>query len=259
MPRLTPVLRLPLAVVATAMACTQQSVKLRDTPPVGQVSRYRMTMQSWVHPPVVAPADSMELILAETVYTTSKVVGRSGGLWTTTMHFDSSRFMSKLPGAPSGDLLRGVTMRVVVDSLGRRDSTTVTIPPGANPLVAQGSKIVGGMGGSGISMPFRAVRVGESWTDSTSTSVPVGGKSQSFQSRIRYRLERLEHQGGDLVAVLSSRTTVTEGGAAASADPFTTATANYNLDLSTGQLLRETLETQMNHMGHSRMVLQLLR
>lgn len=247
MRRLIGLVGLVMPCVAAAPATAQQSARLRYAPPVGQVSHYRMTVKTWARVPRLASRDTVELIMADTVYSTQRILSRRHGLTVMTVSLDSSRIATKLPVALSPESSRGVILREVIDSLGRRDSTAVTIPPHANRMVAQLLKKAG-MGGAGLSVPPRRVRVGESWTDSMSTStvVPEGGKSQDYyvHTRSTYRLERLEHRGADRVAVFSAK--IVSTGTAGSRKESSTGTGLYRFDLNASRLISATLESRLS-------------
>lgn len=233
-----------LASTATASGA-QQTVRLRLLPPVGQVTHYRMTTRMWMRIPGTTPADTAQLIMEQTEYSTRTIIARKGGMWTARTVVDSSQtggMFGTLMG--KGDAFRGMVIRQTFDSLGRMDSSKVTPPPGAPAFVARGSGLTNGIQRSKLSFPARPVRVGESWTDSMAASVPLGHAQQSLHGRITFRLERLEREGKDRVAVISSTMPIVGTGAAANVGTFAeTGVMNgtYRLDLDAGRLLDETM------------------
>ncbi|MGH7670636.1 MAG: hypothetical protein ACRENQ_14215 [Gemmatimonadaceae bacterium] len=136
-----------------------------------------------------------------------------------------------------------ITQRL--DSLGQVESSTVTPPPGANPALAQAYQPGGGIGNSDLSLPARPVRIGGSWTHLTAEALPGGTEKQALRGTATYRLERLEHEGGDRVAIISSTMPFVAGGATAAASGQGVIKAQYRLDLDSGRLLRATTDMTM--------------
>ncbi|MGH7669984.1 MAG: hypothetical protein ACRENQ_10890 [Gemmatimonadaceae bacterium] len=120
-----------LATTGAPRLQAQQAVKLRFLPRVHQVERYRFSAQVMAHLPGLAQADTTQPLLTETMYTTRAVTGGNGGVWTIRTQVDSANIAVAGRLAPSGDLLRGMTIREMMDSLGRAYAQTVTPPPGA--------------------------------------------------------------------------------------------------------------------------------
>jgi hypothetical protein len=240
-----PLAALGYAVLAAAPSGAQQTVRLRLLPPVGQVSHYRTVLKTWMQIPGVTSGDSSQPIMDQTMYSTRKIVARHGGTWTATTVIDSSRMTGMGGRAPAGDMYRGLVVRQTVDSLGRTDSSAVTPPAGASPAMAQAMERGNSSSHSNLSLPLHPVRVGESWIDSTSVTVPGGQGQQAIQARVTYRLERLEHAGSDRVALISSTMSFVTHTAAASASATGVVNGTYRLDLDAGRLLDASSEMTM--------------
>ena len=233
------------AVLAAAPAPAQQAVRLRFLPPVGQVSHYRNVVQTWMRMPGEPAADSTQPLMVQTMYLTKKVTTRTGGTWTMTTVIDSSSIVGLGGMAPSGDMLRGLIIRQTMDSLGQVDSSSVIPPPGMNPTMAQAMQRNGSVLHSSFFMPTRPIRVGQSWTDSTTISVPAPTGTHAARVLTTYRLERVEHEGGDRVAVIGSKMSFVTDGMGASTFTKGSATGTYRLDLDAGRLLHSITDMTM--------------
>ncbi|MGH7670639.1 MAG: hypothetical protein ACRENQ_14230 [Gemmatimonadaceae bacterium] len=232
-----------LTIVAAPPMGAQQALTLRFRPHVHQVEHYRFRAQTWAHVPGLAQRDTTQPLLAETMYTTRTVTGWKAGMWTVRTYVDSAHIAVAGQMGQRGDLLAGTVIRQMLDSLGRAYATTVTPPPGASPKVAQAFQPGRGIGSSNLAMPAQPVRPGQSWVDST--VIPMPGGSGTFRGRTTYRLERVEHEGGDRVAVVSSTMSVVARVPMGSASGRGVVTGRYRVDLDGGRLLRATTDMTM--------------
>ncbi len=238
---------LPLATILLLLASTatgsdaQQAVRLRFLPPVGQVTHYRMVTEMWMRIPEMTSADTAQPIVDQTEYFTRTVVARKHGTWTARTVIDSARTGGTFGARMGkGDAFRGTVIRQTFDSLGQMDSSRVTPPPGAPASAAEDSRLVNGIHRSELSFPARPVRVGESWTDSEAMSMPLGQAHESLHARITFRLERLEREGKDRVAVISSTMPIVGEASVPNVGsvPVTgVVKGTYRLDVDAGRLL----------------------
>ena len=206
-----------LLLITVSSANAQESVKLRLMPSIGQVSRYRLVSLNWVRFPGMPLADTIAPTIAETLYTTMTSVARDGGKWTTSTVIDSSSITMMGRAAPGGGLFRGTVLRQTWDSLGRVDSTDVIPAANVSPAIAERLRGEGLLGSSSLSLPDRAVRVGESWSDSTSRAVSDAVGTGALRAWVTYRLDGVEHDGARRIAVVSSRMTIAADGVGGSA------------------------------------------
>ncbi len=244
----TPVLFAGLALAGGAVQARAQAVQLRITPPVGQVTHYRTTSQTWIQMPGMPAGDTSQPTMTQTLFTTRTVTALEGTTRTMTTVVDSSRQelpgMGAMTGMGPGDMLRGMITTQRVDPRGNVLSSEITPPPGAPPMIAQAMR-QGGQAGSRSAtvMPERALRPGETWTDSM--TMPFGGQTEAGQAvfLITYKLERLERQGAARIAVVSWAGTVrSDAGAARGASG--SMTGQVSLDLDAGRMVSST--TEMN-------------
>ena len=141
------VLPLALALSLASAARAQDAVMLRLNPPVGQVSRYRMEIQSWVRGRMLQ-ADTSLPTLVQIIHVTRTVDSVEGHVRVITTVIDSSRMdapgmggMGQL-GQMAGDMLRGQAVTTRVDARGRVLSAKVALNPNLPPTLA------GRMGGA---------------------------------------------------------------------------------------------------------------
>jgi hypothetical protein len=226
-----------------------QAVLLRVTPPVGQVTHYRSVTETWMQIPGMPAGDSTQPTMKQTLFTTRTVTRMEGAARVLTTVVDSSHQevpgMGDMGGRMGGDMLRGMTTTQHVDERGNVLSVDVTPPPAAPPMVADAIRRSGGMGArSAAVMPERAVQPGETWTDSLTTSVGAGPQRQQAVFHVTYTLERVEHQGGSRVAVVSLRGSV-RGDSAGTPGIAGTMTGELAMDLNAGRLIRSTTSMDM--------------
>jgi hypothetical protein len=243
------VLSVGLVVAAGIAQARAQAVLLRMTPPVGQITHYRSVTESWMQIPGMPAGDSTQPTMTQTMFTTRTVTGMEGAARIITTVVDSSRQempgMGGMGGMMGGDMLRGMTTTQHVDERGNVLSFDVTPPPGAPPMLAEALRRSGGMGArSSAVMPERAVRPGETWIDSVTTSVGTGPQRQQAVFHVTYTLERVEHQGGMSVAVVSLRGSV-HADSAGAPGVAGTMTGELAVDLDAGRLIRSITSMDM--------------
>jgi hypothetical protein len=142
-------------------------------------------------------------------------------------------------------MLRGMTTTQHVDERGNVLSVDVTPPPGASPMMADAIRRSGGMAGRGTAvMPARAVRPGETWTDSMTTSVGAGPQRQQAVFHVTYTLQRVENRGGARVAVVSLRGSL-RADSAGTPGLTGTMTGELAVDLNAGRVVRSTTNMDM--------------
>ena len=197
---------------------------LRLDPQVGQVSRYRTEIQSWVRGRMLQ-ADTSLPTLVQIIHITQTVDSVEGDVRVVTTVIDSAR----------------------MDARGRVLSAEVAPNPNLPPILAGR---VGGatrsLGRRGeVSLPMRPVHVGESWTDTLNAELG-GGRGAPSEALVRttYRLERIERRGASQLAVISVNGTI---GLGAAGQPEAIAvsgstTGEFVLDVSARRLARMTTE-----------------
>lgn len=246
------VIPLALALALAPAARAQDAIMLRLDPPVGQVSRYRMEIQSWVRGRMLQ-ADTSLPTLVHIIYETQTVGSADGDVRVITMVIDSSRMdapgmggLGQL-GQNVGDMLRGATTTTRVDARGRVLSVEVAPNPNLPPMLA------GQIGGAtrslgrrhGVSLPMQLVHAGESWTDSLNTELGGGrGAPSEAMTSVTYRLERIERQGASQLAVISWNGTMssTLADQASGTTVSGSMSGEFVVDVSAGRLARMTTE-----------------
>ena len=212
-----------LLLAVSSVACAQETVLLRLGGPVGQSNRYRSVMETFMRSPQMASMMSSDTTLPfmrMTMSMTRVLNARAGDTLIFVEVIDSAAMetpaapqMSGMMGAVAGQL-QGQTTTQRTDSRGRVYSSEVS--GGMSAMAGRGGGGRGGAGGGGNQRPLyllpeRAVRVGETWTDTmvTPASSPSEGPS-TFAAT--FRLERVEQHGASRVAVVSLNGTQTMAG-----------------------------------------------
>lgn len=229
-----------LAVAAIAAPCAaQQEVLLRFAPPVGQVTRYRYLTQVWMQIPGVSSGDSSQPAMTQTMYATRTVTAKRDSTWAVTTVIDSS-------SGGTGDPFRGAIIKQMIGVHGTVDSTAVTPPPGADPMIAQVMQRSGGAANSTLSLPEGPVRVGQSWNESRSIPVPGMPGNTPASVQMTYRLERVDRDRGARVAVISSTASLQTDTTLAFGSVKGTVNGTYDLDLDAGRLRNATTDVIMH-------------
>ena len=220
--------------VASAAQAHAQAVQLRLTPPVGQVTRYRIVSQMW------SSGDTSAAPALSTLYSTRTIMAMDGANTVVKTVMDSTVMV--MPGGGGGragmvgDMMRGMTMTQHMDPRGHVLSTEVTPPPGLPPYMADMMQRNSGSDNSRSTavMPEGAVSPGYTWTDSMVTSASAGpGQPTRVVWTVTYTFERVEHAGGARLAIISMNGTQ-QGGLTG------TFTRELTLDLDAGRLAHMT-------------------
>ena len=237
-------------VAGLAFQAHAQALQIRFAPRVGQVTHYRMMSRTWAS----ADTTAAPTVQAAT-YQTQTVMAADSGAYTLKIVTDSMVSSNARGGRPGmgGDMMRGMTVTVRMDARGHVLSTQVTPPPGLPPFVA--GMLTKNAGSSGSpnqrAWPEGTLQPGDTWTDSMVQSVGSGhGRPQQVVYRVTYTYERLEHQGGDRVAVIGMKGAPQggEGGAL---------TGELAVDLDAGRVVRMVTDVVQGQ-GLSRATLDIL-
>jgi len=216
--------------VAAAAPARPQSVQLRFTPPVGQVTRYRTANQMW------ASGDTSAAPALSTLYSTRTIMAMDGANYVVKTVMDST--VTAMAGGGGGrpgmggDMMRGMTVTQHTDPRGRVLSTEITPPPGLPPMVANLLQRNSGASNnrSTAVMPEGPISPGYTWTDSMVTSASAGrGRQTQVVFIVTYKLERVERTGGARLAIISMNGSQ-QGGLTG------TVTGDMALDLDAGRL-----------------------
>lgn len=235
---------------------------LRLDPPVGQVSRYRLEIASWMRGGLIQPADTIRPTVTQITYLTQTVSAVEGDVRVITTVIDSSRVdapafggMGAL-GQIAGDFLRGQTLVKRVDARGRVLAVDVVANPSVPPVLqSRIRRALQGIGRRGeVSLPVRLVRVGEGWSDTLETELGSGrGAATEAAATVTYRVERIEREGRDEIAVISLGGTIAAG-IGGEQGPIATVsggtTGEISLDTSARRVTRMT--TDVNAVVESR-------
>jgi hypothetical protein len=195
-----------------------EPVYLRMGGQPGQSNKYQTTIDVFMRGPMAA-SDSTVPSLRTTRYSTRTVNAVSGDTVTFVDMVDSARMESPaMPGmaermSGQASAMRGQTVTSRMDARGRLLSVEVTNPNAMDASGAPAPGSPGGGGGGGMRMPGRnqreifvlperAVRAGDTWTDSVviAGAGPTEGPTNFLAT---YKLERVEQRGNFRVAVIS--------------------------------------------------------
>ena len=112
-------------------------------------------------------------------------------------------------------MMRGMAITQHLDPRGHVLSTEVTPPPGLPPFVANMMTRNSGSTNNrnATVLPEGPVSPGYTWTDSMTTSASAGrGQPSQVKFVVTYKFERVEHQGGARIAIISMNGTEQGGG-----------------------------------------------
>jgi hypothetical protein len=206
--------------VATATpALAQEAVLLSLGGPTGRPIRSRIVVSTFVRgiPMGMSVADTTLPSTRLTMYYTRTLDGISGDTLSFTVVIDSARAES--PASPE---LNAMLESAVAAARGR---TTFRVDARGGFLWADSSDAAGGEGApaggagarrlagaagpreGGFVLPMRAVRVGDTWADSSPLLRQMSGPE--IRSRRLYRLERIEPRGDSGTAVITMTATLT--------------------------------------------------
>jgi len=236
-------------VALLAAAATQaqaQAVQFRFNPTVGQVTRYRMTSRQWTAADT-AGAPTMQVVM----YQTQTVLPMDGANYVVKTSFDST-VMGNGGGGPRGDPLRGMAVTVHQDSHGAVISREVTPPPGLPAFIGNMmTKNNQSNGPNARTWPQGDVSPGYTWTDSVPMSVGQGRNARQVMCHLTWKFDRIDHQGGARVAVIT--TTVASASSEACAGSGETV---YDLDGS--RLVTSTMDMTINGQAHVKTLMETL-
>ena len=222
------------AAVAQAHA---QAVQLRFAPTVGQVTHYRFASRQWTSTDTSgAPA------MQSTIYQTQTVLPMDGPNYVLRVLFDST----VMSGAAAGrDVMRGWAITIHQDPSGNTISTDVTAPPGVPGFLAgmMGKSMRSSKGPNSRQWPQGAISPGYTWTDSMPMSVGSGRNTRQVTCHLTYKFERLDHQGGARIAVVST-TASSAAGEACSGGGETA------FDLDGSRVAHSTMDMTINGQNH---------
>jgi hypothetical protein len=209
------------AAVAQAHA---QAVQMRFTPRVGMVTHYRMASRMW------SSADtSAAPTMQSTMYQTETVLPPDAGNSIVRTVWDSTVMGGSAAGGR--DMMRGMAVTVTMDPSGHVVSTQVTPPPGLPAFL--GNMLTKNAGANDSPRrrvwPEGSISPGYTWTDSMVITSGSGRSQKRVTFHVTYKYERLEHQAGDRVVVVSMN------GAPPSGETGTL-TGEMSVDIDAGRL-----------------------
>ncbi len=271
-----------LAAATTAQA--QESILLRLGGRQGDVNRYRTVMETYVRGGPMASmmgGDTTQPMTRVTTQSTRTLTAIIGDTLVFTEVIDSAGMES--PAMPqmaqmAGSMIAQMRGQQTVQKMDRRARTFSTeVTGGMSSMMGQpggGGPGRGGRGGRGgpggpgggmggqndqravFLLPERAVRVGESWTDSLVTT--EGGNTTSMLWT--YRLVRVDSRGGARVAVLDVNGTMAQQ---TPQGPMNMSlTGQLMVDVTNGRLASFTMTmtgTVNSQMGEMPMKIQLMQ
>ena len=191
--------------LAAASHAHAQAVQMRFTPRVGMVTHYRMNSRIW------SSADTAGAPTTQsTVYQTETVLPPDGANSVVKTVWDSTVMGG---GAGGRDMLRGMATTVTMDPSGHVVSTQVTPPPGLPPFVGN---MLTKNAGSGDNprrrvWPEGTISPGYTWTDTMVVTSGSGRSAKRTTVHVTYKFERLEHEAGERIAVISMHSQPEEG------------------------------------------------
>jgi len=244
-----------------SLVAAQAPVLLRINPATGQIIHYRTDVDAWLSTPLLPQGDPALPTFRIALFSNRTATQPDSGTVIFSDVTDSSRFeMPRIRDvqpqlAPSGDYMRGMRTETLVDQRGRSVSTRVLAAPAMPadlPVLIRGmqSLALAGQRLSTFSLPPFPVRPGDTWTDSVSYDL---GADQSVAGAMvtgggaglaDFRFVRLEQRGAVRVAVLTATGRVSAGAqdVVSSTTLFVSATAEMDVDVATGQVIRSQME-----------------
>ena len=240
----------------TTAATAQESVLLRVGGQVGQTNRYQTVMNTWVQggPMASMGGDTSQPMMRITTTTTRTLTAVEGDTLVFTETIDDAR--SESPAMPQmgammgnvANMMRGQVTTTKMDGRARMFSIESSNPnmQGGGPGGPGGPGGRGGMMGGMRNqramyvLPERAIRIGETWSDST--VIPGNGNDGPSSLLATFKLDRVDARGGTRIAVITM-----DGNMATSSargPQRMSVTGQFQLDLSAGRLA--SLDMQMN-------------
>jgi len=246
-----------LLLAAASAANAQDAITLRINGQAGQSNHYRGVMETYMRPggqmASMMSSDTTLPFMRMTMLMTRTLNDVTGDTLTFVEVIDSAAMetpaapqMSGMMGAMAGQM-RGQTTTQKVNRLGRVYSSEVT--GGMTAMAGMGGP--GGRGGRGgpggmagrserpiFFFPERAVRVGETWSDTATTPGSSPGESPTV-SESTFRLVRVDQRGGTRIAVVSVNGTQATAGPQGPQNY--SVSGEFQLDLTANRLASVTM------------------
>lgn len=247
------VLLLTITLPGAALA-QKETIRIRALP--SSDLTVRMTVDQTLHFDVVSVALPAPVALDGTIamrFTQKTGKPDGAGVIEAQLTYDSLQMVMNLNGSPmgpSGSELAGKTIIAKYDSAGRL--IDLVMPPGlealANPMRNSLSSALG-------ALPSGELAVGDSVSTTMNVPVPIElpgiSNSASVAWVTRYRLDRVRHEGGDVIAVfdLSSQGTMKQPVATpmgtADVDLKMTGTGSMEVDVRRGTVRSSSIDTKV--------------
>ncbi len=254
-----------LVALAPANGLPAQDVLLRMRPPQGQVTRYLMTVETYVRGgPMAQMAPDPDTPFARmTGWNTSTVTAAGADVYTERVVIDSVRM--EFPAAPQlaqmmgqmGDLMTGTVTESRMSSRGKVLAAEFTPSPALRDMMAQMGAAPGSTGQMGLGggaerlnlpsfwlLPERPVRVGSVWRDSMTValdSIEVeGGSGGVMRFAAEFTLRAMKGR----VAVIGVDGTLGMSGADLPTGLAFTITGEVQLDLAAGRAASIAMEME---------------
>lgn len=191
------------AVLVTLLTAGQAPIRLEFMPPVGKTYRYQMTMNMTMDMSALAgaggagkPPKAMDMGMNTSM--AIRVVKRSGDVTTIETKMSEPKMTGSLAGMAGGNnALKG----------GKTSTSTIDRHFHIASVGGAGAQLSGAFGN--LAFPNRPLRVGDTWTETVDLAKVMGamgggmGASGAGKLPMKFRLVRIERQGGEPVAVLA--------------------------------------------------------
>lgn len=222
---------------AAAVEAHAQAVQLRFAPTVGQVTHYRISSRQW------SSADTAGTpAMQSTMFQTQTVLPMDGPNYVLKVMFDST-IMS---GAAAGhDVMRGWAITIHQDPSGNTVSTDVTAPPGVPGFLAgmMGKSMRSSKGPNSHQWPTGSISPGYTWSDSTQMSVGSGRNTRQVTCHLTWKFERVDHEGGARIAVITMTATSAAGEACSGG-------GETRFDIDGSRVAHSTMDMTINGQSH---------
>ncbi|HXY70623.1 MAG TPA: hypothetical protein VEH62_14340 [Gemmatimonadales bacterium] len=232
-----------VAMLAAAGQAHAQAIQLRFTPQVGQVTHYQMTTRIWqAADTTAAPSMTMQLFQTQTVQAMDGPNYVMHTVWDSTMMGAGGR------GAP--DMMRGMAVTTTMDPRGHVLKSEVTPPPGLPSFIGNMMTRSANTNDNPRQRiwPEGTINPGDTWTDTMTTSTGQGRSRRQIQITMTYKYERLDHQGGHRIAVISMN----------GANEGFSMTGEMDVDVDAGRMAHMTTDMTSGQSGLTRMVMEVL-
>lgn len=237
---------LSLALVAAAATSAHaQAIQLRFNPTVGQVTKYRLESRQWTSADTAGtPA------MQSTMYQTQTVMPMDGPNYVLRVTFDST----VMSGAGGGrDVMRGWAFTTHQDPNGNVLSTEVSPPPGIPGFVANmmSKSMSSSRGPNSRKWPEGSISPGYTWTDSMPMTVGSGRNARQVMCHLTWKFERVDHQGGARVAVVTTT-------ASSAAGEACSGSGESLFDVDASRLVRTTMDMTISGQAHLKSLMETL-